>query len=632
MVDRSAGEATAPRARAYAWTLNNPTPQEEEAIRQEEPTVRYLVAGKETGASGTVHFQGFFSLKNAATISAIKKKYTWAKRAHFEIARGSAAQNKTYCTKQDKTPIEYGDIPEGKGDGGASDNLNTLCEMVARGKHIKEVAEANMACFVRYHRGLDRLQQLYEKKRVGWAKVYWCSGTTGTGKSVWAKNWGGYPREQYFIKESSHWWDTYEGQAVVIFDDLRYFAGLFQKLLRIFDRDACTVEIKGGTRQLVSVAIIVTCPWTLDMFFKDEKEDLAQLHRRIKESGGEELSFPLVPTAVPEAALGMTRPAFVQHLEALTASKRIAEVSIRHARAQVPNEVVEVLPVESEPTPRDVRRQHDELERMTARAGVLCDVCKVQPHMPGFSICRQCHDAAAEMQARLKAREGEDEEQLRRNARICVRAEQIALANMRAMRATAKPGAITSASSSSSSSSSAPISAAQELDFDKECFECGEPSGKYSYCTACAAALGERLPASVTQETSQSETERMAWEEMERNLSRWRTKAAKIVRRIKEHKHSAPAEDSAAAASQRNTYRQLRTELARAMSAIHSLEIDLGLRRPMGSDEDEPEEEEVIDLAAVDEEGEEEALAVRRRKVPRNAFIDDEAEEADREE
>jgi len=85
------------RSRQYAWTLNNYSQSEAAAIRglASNPSVVYLCFAPEVGESGTPHLQGYVYFKDARTISSCKELL--GRRAHVEQARGTPAQNKTYC-------------------------------------------------------------------------------------------------------------------------------------------------------------------------------------------------------------------------------------------------------------------------------------------------------------------------------------------------------------------------------------------------------------------------------------------------------------------------------------------------------------------------------------------------------
>lgn len=62
-----------------------------------EQRVIYYVIGKEVGANGTPHLQGYMELNTRSRTSELKR--ILPKKWHFEPARGSGDDNYAYCTK-----------------------------------------------------------------------------------------------------------------------------------------------------------------------------------------------------------------------------------------------------------------------------------------------------------------------------------------------------------------------------------------------------------------------------------------------------------------------------------------------------------------------------------------------------
>lgn len=80
------------------------------------------------------------------------------------------------------------------------------------------------------------------------------------------------------------WFDGYDAHKAVILDDFRPAWCKLHVLLRLLDRYAMRVEVKGSTRQWKPESIWVTAPKPPTEYFAEwEGEDLSQLARRIHE-------------------------------------------------------------------------------------------------------------------------------------------------------------------------------------------------------------------------------------------------------------------------------------------------------------------------------------------------------------
>lgn len=83
----------------WCFIVNNPTAEELRHIKEVimEESVSFCMIGREVGANGTPHLQGFVNMNTKRRFSTMKKWLT--PRAHFEQARGSDLQNDEYCSK-----------------------------------------------------------------------------------------------------------------------------------------------------------------------------------------------------------------------------------------------------------------------------------------------------------------------------------------------------------------------------------------------------------------------------------------------------------------------------------------------------------------------------------------------------
>ncbi len=140
--------------RNWLWTLNNywayglPDPLE-------WPHHRYTVYQEEIGTDHTPHLQGYTEFTKVITLAALK---TLMPQAHFEPRKGTKAQARAYCQKEDtriSDPLEFGELPKQ----GQRTDLDTVCQAVIDGCSRQDIAREFPSSFVRYHRGLDELRQ-----------------------------------------------------------------------------------------------------------------------------------------------------------------------------------------------------------------------------------------------------------------------------------------------------------------------------------------------------------------------------------------------------------------------------------------------------------------------------------------
>lgn len=179
----------------------------------------------------------------------------------MEIRKKSHDEARTYCMKDDTRdpspgsgPWEHG-IP--KLDQGTRTDLTTIRAKLDSGVSEKEIAQEHFGDWCRYFRGFQRYRTLSEGKDRSEVEVCIFYGPPGCGKSHQARLACG--KLPVYTKEPGcgKWFDGYDGQDVILFDD--YDASQpYNHLLRICDRYAVTGECKGGTVKLNATRILFT--------------------------------------------------------------------------------------------------------------------------------------------------------------------------------------------------------------------------------------------------------------------------------------------------------------------------------------------------------------------------------------
>lgn len=89
----------------FCFTLNNFSDGEVNEICSICSNIcRYAIVGKEVGASGTPHLQGYLEFKTKKRPLSVFKN----KRVHWEKSKGSKEDNIAYCSKEDPEPWIHG--------------------------------------------------------------------------------------------------------------------------------------------------------------------------------------------------------------------------------------------------------------------------------------------------------------------------------------------------------------------------------------------------------------------------------------------------------------------------------------------------------------------------------------------
>lgn len=214
-----------------------------------------------TPSTGRPHLQGYIYFANGKSLRSVKKLLVDS--AHVEIARGTAKQNRTYCSKADSRaegtePREWGEAPEH----GRRTDLEEAVSAFCGGLSKSEMAEQFPATVARYGRGLERCREWADSglRRSGPVdcKLFW--GPPGTGKTRWAYDTFGEDHVYRVVDTGSRfWWDGYDprNHKCVIFDDIDGSHSL-NLILQWIDRYPVRGEIKGGTVGLVFESAVFT--------------------------------------------------------------------------------------------------------------------------------------------------------------------------------------------------------------------------------------------------------------------------------------------------------------------------------------------------------------------------------------
>lgn len=259
------------RKSALVFTINNWTETQYQQVLDLNSV--YLIVAKEIAPeTQTPHLQGYVYFKSKMSIKSLSKKLP---TAHIEFAKGTAEQNRTYITK---TPefYERGVIPHA----GKRTDIDSIKQLVKTPGTTQKQLFETATSYQSLKFGLIGLS-LYPSNELRDVKVYWFHGKSGTGKThaVYELTKADNP----YWHSTCKWFQGYDAHKTVIFDDFRPNWFPYPYLLRLLDKYPMQVENKGASTYWTPLTIYITAPQSPQELYQDEKEDSAQLLRRITE-------------------------------------------------------------------------------------------------------------------------------------------------------------------------------------------------------------------------------------------------------------------------------------------------------------------------------------------------------------
>lgn len=211
----------------------------------------YVIFGRETGDNGTRHLQIYVEFPKRLRFNQLREVLPGY---HIESRRGTPKEASDYCEKDQDFEI-FGEISVG-GPGFRSD-LAQLHESLQSGKRLRDIADDHFGCFVKYQRGISayRLVKATSRNWLCSVVIYW--GRTGAGKTRAVID-NSADIDDIYIHPGGPWFDGYDGQDIVLFDDFSGSEFKISYLLKLLDRYPMRVPVKGGFVQWTPREIYIT--------------------------------------------------------------------------------------------------------------------------------------------------------------------------------------------------------------------------------------------------------------------------------------------------------------------------------------------------------------------------------------
>lgn len=264
-----------------------------------EGKVTYIVAGLEQApTTGRWHLQGYFENPPQAKqrVNAAKKKLiniNWPS-VSIRPANKDGHTNRTYCLKlsgqykqePNKFFIEFGTIREANpGKRMKSDWEAT--RTLARQGLFDDIPASHYIPYLRSIHQIRFNNIQPERHQLSTLKNYWIHGPPGTGKSRAARalaNCNLEPEKNLAIYDKlaeNRWWDCYNGEPVVLIDDLECSAKhMAHELKRAADLYSFRAEVKGASTYIRPSHIIVTSNYTPEDIWHGDVELINAIRRR----------------------------------------------------------------------------------------------------------------------------------------------------------------------------------------------------------------------------------------------------------------------------------------------------------------------------------------------------------------
>ena len=242
--------------RYFVFTINNYTNTDREQLDALCAHVEYLTYGFERGeANSTPHLQGYVELSKPQRFSWLKKHLP---RAYLAERKGSRTQARDYCFKECTEPFEHGTWKPDRQ--GMRNDLVACKRKIDEGATILDLYEQHFGTTCRYGRGFKEYMFLKRQKiEPGPCTCYWIYGSSESGKSRYCREQLRAQGITWYEKSNNKWWDGYQGEKAVIWDDfVKSHDYTYQDLLKWTDRYRKKGETKGGTVPLTYTIIYFT--------------------------------------------------------------------------------------------------------------------------------------------------------------------------------------------------------------------------------------------------------------------------------------------------------------------------------------------------------------------------------------
>lgn len=196
---------------------------------------------------------------------------------HIQPMRGSMKDNDVYCSKEGEM-THLGMRPTNAN----STNNSAAKKIIDAGGTLNDIiVEGFNMCVVRWAELYLNVKAEREARlRKDPPEVVWCYGSTGTGKSRYAREQCD-PDKVWVSNDELKWFCGVRGKTHVILDDFRGNKATFSWLLGLLDRYTVRVQVKNSHATWRPEKIYITSCFSPQECYRSCGERIDQLMRRI---------------------------------------------------------------------------------------------------------------------------------------------------------------------------------------------------------------------------------------------------------------------------------------------------------------------------------------------------------------
>lgn len=246
-------------------------------------SVRNGICMREKNGDNT-HFQIFVQLKNKKRLGWLKKQLRadW-QHIHLEKRKGTAAQAWDYCAGTGKHKDKPGQLgpafvlgsyptPER-----ARTDLSTAVEAISAAPTM-ETIRSMIAERPNLLRVLPHMRTFAEMSRPARSQrtwIIWLHGPAGSGKDFFAQTYSKVvmPYSDVYVKSNSKWWDGYDGEEVILWDNFDPACVSYDFICKLGDTKKIKVEVKGLSVNVVAKLVFITTVWNPKDYFAMAKKN-----------------------------------------------------------------------------------------------------------------------------------------------------------------------------------------------------------------------------------------------------------------------------------------------------------------------------------------------------------------------